>query len=216
MTIADEGLSKSRSANSRLLVCLAFLALSFAGGRRLPAQPSATFSENARKLAARHLKSIETMEEAARYPSGSEEIAFVGQSRGTHGGWTVLVIHSDKEAEVLWDSSKRLRESYFAVMVPSGIRVIPGSEGDYMVEIRGCAPHQCDDGRFGYAVYSGRTRKLYKAKVTTAEDNSYSIQFVPQTGIPTQYLAELREMMCSDNGISHPQSLPFRCPPPTH
>ena len=85
------------------------------------------------------------------------------------------------------------------------------SHNGYIVTWRGCVPHQCSDGRIGFALYASQTHQTYRAHVSTLDDNSYRVAYYPKSGIPDEYHKKLDEMMCSDNGVSRPTALPLKC-----
>jgi len=161
-------------------------------------------------LASRYLEKVDT---SYSLSAGSREQNFVIVGYGPqYRGVRVLVAVDSMRPRLLWDSYSMRGDDFFGVMAPSSIDAfaIEGAHG-YIVTIQGCAPHECLDGRLGFAVYASDTRRLYVAHVTARQDSSYAVRFVPRSGIPLVYLAQLKEMICTDDGISHPNRLPFEC-----
>jgi hypothetical protein len=164
-------------------------------------------SPAASALASRYLK---TTEKCLSFPSvgGRRGFVLIGESR-PHG-WRVLVVADDATPRVLWDSVT-LHDPYIQVMAPDNLDCWGDGAGGVIITMRGCAPHQCADGKIGFALYSSERNQVYVSHVTTRDDGSYEVTYYPKSGIPDAYRSELDQMMCSDNGISRPSTLPINC-----
>jgi len=173
------------------------------------AQTSRATSDDAIALAKHYLQ---TIERSASFSSGvgQRNIVFVGHSRGSSDGWRVVIVTDDRRPKVVWDSFT-LRDPYFYTLASNTTDYYADGQNEFAVTLRGCAPHQCFDGRFGFAVYASRSRRVYKSHVVTKDDGSYEVTFYPKSGLPDTFRAELVRMMCSDNGISQPSALPIKC-----
>jgi len=176
---------------------------------------SPTMSAAASAVASRYLQAVE---KCYSFPSagGRRDFVLVGSARRPPNVWRVLVVADGSKPRVLWDSFM-LRDWYFDVIGLGGID--SWDEGDgIVVTLRGCAAHQCYDGKIGFALYSSKTNKLYVSHVTTRRDGSYEVAYYPKSDIPEDYRRELDQMMCSDSGISRLSMLPIestadhRCP----
>ena len=173
------------------------------------AQTSRAMPDKAITLAKHYLQTIERSASFAT-GGGREDIVFVGHSRGSSDGWRVLIVADDRKPKVVWDSFS-LRDPYFDSMGSNSIDYYADGQNEFVVTLRGCAPHQCFDGRLGFAAYASRSRRVYKSHVLTKDDGSYEVTFYPKSGLPDTYRAELVRMMCSDSGISQPSALPIKC-----
>ena len=173
------------------------------------AQTSHSTPDKAIRLAKRYLQTIDRSVSFAA-GSGAQDIVFVGHSSDGSDGWRVLVVEGGGKPKVVWDSFS-LNDSYFDSMGSSSIHYYAEGENGFVVTLRGCAPHQCFDGRLGFAAYVSRLRRVYISHVLTRENGSYEITFHPKSGVPDAYRAKLIQMMCSDSGISQPSALPINC-----
>jgi len=142
--------------------------------------------------------------------NGREDFVLIGHSRDRSGAWRVIVVAGSKRPQVAWDSIA-LNDPYLNVIGLSSINAEAGGLNGYTVSLRGCAPHQCADGKIGFAVYASQHRRVYRSHVLTKEDGSYAVTFYPRSGIPESYRDQLDRMMCSDGGISRPSALPLKC-----
>ncbi len=142
--------------------------------------------------------------------NGREDFVFVGHSRGRSDSWRVIVVAGSERPKVSWDSFA-LNDPYFNVIGLSSINARADGSNGYIVSLRGCAPHQCADGKIGFAIYGSQCRRVYRSHILTKEDGSYAVTFYPRSGIPESYRDQLNRMMCSDNGISRPSALPLKC-----
>ena len=138
------------------------------------------------------------------------DFIIVGQSRNPVGGWRIISIGGNGQQQIAWDSFS-LHNSYFDVTGLSFINMKADEHGGYIVTLRGCAPHQCADGKIGFALYSSHNHQVYLSHISTQEDNSYRVTYFPKSGIPDTYHKQLDQLMCSDNGISRPSALPLKC-----
>jgi hypothetical protein len=163
-------------------------------------------------LALKYLRSIEKSASFSFSDGRGKELVVFGASRPPLRVWRVLVIRGDEDPRLVWDSTNLL-DWYFDVGGVESISADDDGSDGYTVTIRGCARHECGDGKFGFAIYASRTERMYIAHVVTKDDGSYRVSYYPGAGIPTVYREELNRMMCSDNGISRPSTLPIKCPP---
>ena len=179
----------------------------------LPSMPAADQGDSpaAIGLAMKYLRSIEKSASFSLRDGRGKDLVVFGESRPPLRGWRVLVIRGDADPRLVWDSTSLL-DWYFDVSGLDSINADDDGSGDYTVTIRGCAPHQCGDGKFGFAIYASRTERMYIAHVLTRDDGSYRVSYYPRAGIPTVYRDELNRLICSDNGISRPSTLPIKCP----
>jgi hypothetical protein len=161
-------------------------------------------------LAMKYLQSIDKSESFLLSGNRGKDFVFVGRSLNPSHGWRLIVINSYAQLHIVWDS-RSLVDPYFSVAGLSSIDIRPDEGAGYLVTIRGCVPHQCADGKIGFAIYAGRTRQKYIAHILTNSDGSYSVKYYPSVTMPAVYREELNEMICSDNGISRPLSLPIKC-----
>lgn len=144
-------------------------------------------------------------------PDGQgQDTILVGTSNGRSGGWRIIAVGSRPKPTVLW-VSPGLHDPYLEVSAPNEIEVESDGQNSYIVTVRGCMRHQCADGRIGFALYSSQSRRFYVSHVTIKDDGSYNVTYYPKSGIPAAYRRQLDQMMCSDNGISRPSTLPLKC-----
>ena len=159
------------------------------------------------------MQSLRTIEKSTSFPSREgrpDAFIFVGESRNPPTGWRIIVVEGTETPHVMWDSFA-LHNSYLDVTAPTFINSEADGRNGYIVTLRGCVPHQCGDGRIGFALYASQSRRTYVAHVSTREDNSYRVTYYPKSGIPDTYRRKLDEMVCADNGVSQPSKLPIKC-----
>src|SRR5713226_2896561 len=120
-------------------------------------------SPSATTLANQYLRAIET---TASFPTanGGEDFVFVGHSRGQSGGWRVIVVAGHAKPRVAWDSSV-LHDPYLNVTGLSFINMEADGSDGYIITLRGCVPHQCADGRMGFAVFTSHHGRAYISHV---------------------------------------------------
>ncbi|MGO9640850.1 MAG: hypothetical protein ACLP1Y_06050 [Candidatus Acidiferrales bacterium] len=155
-------------------------------------------------------------------PNGRFDFIVTG---GRHGrdpewaGWKMEVLSVDHgRVTKIWDSEVSAAELEFQVTSTGDIDVRHNGH-DYDLVMEGCTPHQCGDGIDGFLVFTGYTRKTYKAKVValapykpfTAEQK-YDVTF--SAGITDDSKATLEDEICSSSAISNKPGLPFKCPNP--
>jgi len=189
---------------ARLTIALAMLLCPFllAGAPQEDSQ--------ATELAMKYLESIDKSASFLLGGNQGNDFVFVGRSLNPSHGWRLIIINRSAQPHIVWDS-RSLVDPYFSVAGSSSID-IRGDEGaGYLITIRGCAPHQCADGKMGFAIYAGKTRQKYIAHLLTNSNGSYSVKYYPSVRMPAVYREELNEMMCTDNGISRPLTLPIKC-----
>jgi len=163
----------------------------------------------ATSLASRYLQDLDRTESLPSL-DGRKDFVFVGHSRDRYGAWRVIVVVGTAKPRVAWDSFS-LRDSYFYAMGSSSIDTESDGADGYTVTLRGCAPHQCYDGRIGFALYSSKNHRVYISHVTTRDDDSYKVTYYPKAGIPETYRSQLDRMICADSGISRRAALPLKC-----
>jgi hypothetical protein len=177
------------------------------GGQELSASSP---SKGAEALAKKYLA---TIDKTALFPaaegSGRDAI-FVGQSLNPPRGWRIIAVADRGRPRVVWDSFT-FHDTYLDVAGLSSINAEADGHNGYILTWRGCVPHQCSDGRIGFALYTSQNHQTYRAHVSTSDDNLYHVVYYPQSGIPDEYRKKLDEMMCSDDGISRPSALPIKC-----
>jgi hypothetical protein len=128
--------------------------------------------------------------------------------KGFKGEWRAVIERGGSTHQIIWDSNT-LRDIFFGVRAPDWIR--SSSQGmDYKVIMRGCAPHQCMDGRIGIAVFSGKTKRLYVEHLISQDSGGYTVQFSPAE-MPPDIRVELEKAACTDPGITAPSRLPYPC-----
>jgi len=171
---------------------------------------SSIVPKEATALAMQYLHSVESSTALPVDNGTGKDFIFVGKSRSPVGGWRIIAIDSNDKMRIAWDSFS-LHDSYFDVIGLSYINIRADEHKGYIVTLRGCAPHQCADGKIGFAIYASREHQAYISHVSTQEDDSYRVTYFPQSGIPDAYRKELDQMMCTDNGISRPSTLPIKC-----
>src|SRR5271165_2849748 len=179
------------------VVCLSPLVV---GGQ----EPSTSVPSNDATAIAK--KYLGTLDKSLSFPTtegGNQDAVFIGQSFNPSRGWRAVVISDHGKPLLLWDSFA-LHDEYLDVTGLSSINAEAFGHNGFIVTWRGCVPHQCSDGRIGFALYASQSRQTYRAHVSTLDDNSYRITYFPKSGIPVEYREKLDEMMCSDNGISRP------------
>lgn len=194
----------------RVLMAATICLLPIVSGAQRPQSPA--ISRAATSLAMKHLLAIDR---SVSFPSAAgrpEDFIFVGRSRGSSSGWRIIVVSGYAKVGIVWDSFT-LQDPYLNVTGLSFIGTEADGRNGYVVTLRGCVPHQCADGRMGFAVYASQSRRTYIAHISTREDGSYDVTYYPESGIPATYRKELDRMMCSDNGISRPSALPMKCSP---
>jgi hypothetical protein len=175
-------------------------------------EPSSSAPSNGATALAK--KYLGTVERSMSFPStegGSQDVIFVGQSLHPPHGWRIVVVSDQEKYRLVWDSFA-LHDAYLDVTGLSSINTEADGHDGYIVTWRGCVPHQCSDGRIGFALYSSKNHQTYRAHVATLDDNSYRVAYYPASGIPDEYREKLDEMLCSDNGISQPARMPIKCP----
>jgi hypothetical protein len=186
------------------VTCLASVALN---GQ----EPTSSTVPNAATALA--VRSLRTIEKSTPFPSTEgrpNAFIFVGESRNPPTGWRVIVVEGAVTPRVRWDSFT-LHDSYLNVTAPTFINSEANGRDGYIVTLRGCVPHQCGDGRIGFALYASESRRTFVAHVSTQDDNSYRVTYSPKSGIPEAVREKLDQMMCSDSGISKPSALPIKC-----
>jgi hypothetical protein len=164
----------------------------------------------ATSLALQRLSGVERSAAFSFDEGHRKAFVFIGNSRDKFGGWRVIAVDGNNEPRIAWDSFT-LHDPYFTVTAPSDIDLEADATNGYIVTLRGCVAHQCSDGKIGFALYAGKANQLYIAHVSTQDDGSYRVTYSPTSGIPDKYRGELNKMMCSDNGISRPLTLPIKC-----
>jgi hypothetical protein len=174
-------------------------------------QASPVVSPAAASFASRYLQAVD---KSFSFPSadGGEDFVFVGHSRGQSSGWRVIVVAGSRKPRLAWDSFT-LNDPYLNVIGLSSISAEANGLNGYTVALRGCIPHECADGRIGFAVYASSSQRAYRSHVLTKDDGSYGVTFYPKSGIPESYRSQLDRMMCTDSGISQPSALPVKCAP---
>lgn len=196
--------NRLRYANSLCGITLAMVALA---GQFT----SAVAQDSARPtpVVKKYLRTVERSSSFSLGENKGNDTVLVGHS--ITNGWRVIVLHRDNaKSHIIWDSQS-LKDPYFTVTALESIQVSKDQPDGYIVAIRGCMPHQCADGKIGFAVYASRTRQVYVAHVTANGEGSYSITRNPEIDLPTIYRDELDKMICTDYGISHHERLPFKC-----
>lgn len=171
---------------------------------------SSLVPKEATAFAMQYLRSVESSTALPVDNSSSKDFIFVGKSSKPVGGWRIIAIGGNDKLRIVWDSFS-LHDSYFDVIGLSFINTRVDEHNGYIVTLRGCVPHQCADGKIGFAIYASREHQTYISHVSTQEDDSYRVTYFPKSGMPDAYRKELDQMMCSDNGISRPSSLPIKC-----
>jgi hypothetical protein len=186
-----------------LTLALCFLPPAVVGQEQSSVPPEVT------SVASRYLQGVD---KSFSFPaaSGREDFVLVGHSRSRSGEWRVIVVAGSTQPRVAWDSLS-LNDPYLDVMGLSFINAGADGLNGYTVSLRGCAPHQCADGRIGFAVYASQHRRAYRSHILTKKDGSYAVTFYPRSGIPESYRDQLSRMMCSDGGISRPSALSLKC-----
>jgi hypothetical protein len=167
-------------------------------------------NSSAANLVLRYLSHIDQSKSFSSSSGRGSDYVFIGTSRTHFGGWRAISIAGDTVPRIVWDSFT-LHDSYLSVIGRNGINAEATENGSYIITIRGCAPHQCSDGRIGFALYASQTHKTYIAHMTTQDDGAYRVTYAPRAGIPDAYRDELNQMICKDNGISQPSTLPLSC-----
>lgn len=171
---------------------------------------SSTIPKAATALAVRSLRTIEKSTPFPSHDGRSDAFIFVGESRNPPTGWRVIVVEGAETPRLRWDSFA-LHDSYLDVTAPTFINSEADGRNGYIVTLRGCVPHQCGDGRIGFALYASQSRRTYIAHISTQDDNSYRVTYSPKSGIPEAVREKLDQMMCSDSGVSKPSALPIKC-----
>jgi hypothetical protein len=186
------------------VVCLSPLVV---GGQK----PNTSVPSNeATAIAKKYLGTIEKAQSFSSTDGGNQDAIFIGQSLSPPHGWRTVVVSDRGKPRLLWDSFAQ-HDEYLDVTGLSSINAEAYDHNGYIVTWRGCVPHQCSDGRIGFALYASQSHQTYRAHVSTLDDNSYHVIYFPKSGIPNEYRKKLDEMMCSDNGISRPAALPIKC-----
>jgi hypothetical protein len=165
-------------------------------------------------FAKRYLRSIEYTNPYESPGGHGLDFIFLGESQSHHGEWRVVVVRASSSKPLLvWDSNSLTRDRYFS---SSGLSSLDsdadGSDG-YIVTWWGCVPHDCGDGRLGFALFSSRTNQTYVGHITTKDDGSYVVTYYPSSGMPAVYRNQLDRVMCTPgNGVSDRSKLPIKCP----
>jgi len=172
-------------------------------------------SKRAIALAMKYLGAIDKRSSFPSIEGGGHDVIFTGQSLHPSHGWRTVVVSDQGKPRLVWDSFA-LHDPYLDVVGLNSINTEAEGHNGYIVTWRGCAPHQCSDGRIGFALYASQGHEVYRAHVSTSYDNSYRftsyrVTYYPKSGIPDEYRERLDEMICSDNGISRPSELPIKC-----
>jgi hypothetical protein len=204
----DDRLSKDLSAG-----CDGRRWIGFSNQQNIAGAQEPGFSAPSKEAIALAKKYLGTIEKSLSFPStkgGRQDVFFIGQSLKPPRGWRTVVVSDQGKPRTAWDSFV-LHDEYFDVIALSSINAEPDGHNGYIVTLRGCVPHQCSDGRIGFALFAAQNRQIYRAHVLTLDDNSYRVVYYPKSGIPDEYHKKLDQMMCSDNGISKPSALPLKC-----
>ena len=167
-------------------------------------------------LANRYLRSVERSWVIPPAAGEEPDCVMLGKDRSGSGDWRVLVLTGGARPKVAWDSRRLQLDGYFKGKGAETVTVRNARDGGYLIAMRGCAPHRCYDGVFGYAVYASGPRRAFTAQVTTLLLNrnafDYSVTYDPPIGLPEQYRSALQGMICADPGISEPGKLRIKCP----
>jgi hypothetical protein len=174
---------------------------------------SSAISKGATALAKQYLGAIERTVPFRSAQGGRQNVIFVGQSLKPPRGWRVIAVADQEKPQVVWDSFA-LHDAYLDVTGVNSINTEADGPNGYIVTLRGCVPHQCSDGRIGFALYASQKHLTYRAHVSTQEDDSYRVTYYPNSGIPEMFREKLDKMICSDNGITRPSALPIKCSAP--
>jgi hypothetical protein len=190
-----------------ILICCLFPLASGAQERSSSAAPSAISN-----LALRYLQSIHDTNSYDSLGSRGEDFVFVGTSRPPSGGWRIIVVRARSgKPRLIWDSYSLPKDNYLMLTSPREMDSDADGSAGYVITMRGCARHQCADGRIGFALYASRTDRTYVSHITTRDDGSYVVTYYPKLGMLDTYRDKLDRMMCSDGGISRPFALPIKC-----
>ena len=167
-------------------------------------------------LAMKYLAAIERSWVIPSALKGQSDCVMLGRDRGGSGDWRVVVLAGGDRPRVAWDSQRLQLGGYLKATSSDGITVRNAQDEGYLITIRGCAPHRCYDGLFGYAVYVSKLRRAFIAHVETRMSSrgnfDYAVTYDPEAGVPDEYRSTLHRMICADPGISEPAKLPVRCP----
>jgi hypothetical protein len=166
------------------------------------------------KFANRFLRSIEYTNPYDSPGGHGLDFIFLGESQSHRGGWRVIVVRASSSKPLLvWDSNSLAHDHYFSSSGLSSLDSDADGTDGYIVTWQGCVPHDCGEGRLGFALFSSRTNQTYIGHITTKDDGSYVVAYYPSSGIPDVYRNQLDRMMCSPgNGASDPSKLPIKCP----
>jgi hypothetical protein len=149
-------------------------------------------------------------------PLGRFDVIVVGGRPGRDAGWRVEAITIDHHRiKRTWDSVMSASEPEFMNSGRGNID-IRERQYDYDILIEGCVAHLCGDGINGFLIFSGKTGKVYKAKVVTQGLDKpvtgapkYDVTFTP--GISDEAKGILQDAICSSNATSNKSGLPFEC-----
>jgi hypothetical protein len=150
---------------------------------------------------------------------GRFDIVVSGGKHGAWSGWRVEALRVDHHRiRTVWDSEVEVKEQEFENSGPKSIDVRV-RDYDYDILIEGCVPRSCGDGISGFLVFSARTGKTFKAKVTTQGLDKpvdgppkYDVTF--SSGITDDAKKNLENAICGGSAISNKAGLPFECKSP--
>jgi hypothetical protein len=174
--------------------------------------PKVDDQEVASRFALQYLKEIKKTFSFAPENGISSDFIFVGSSSSKRGGYRIIVVRGSNPPRVIWDSYI-IKDSYLSVKGWDEMKAEEDLEGGYVVTLRGCMPHNCADGKIGFAIYSSKMRKTFISHLTYA-DGAYAITYFPSGDIPFVYKEGLNRQMCNDPEIRNHRLPTIECPRP--
>jgi hypothetical protein len=165
------------------------------------------------------------VDKASAFPViGGMAYVLLGRSTGLFHPNRVIAISNVHSPRIDWDSSDLNDDPYFTVFGWNGLHASSDGAQGYTVAVRGCAPHECADGKIGFALFSSLDHATYRAHVSTESTatirqngdetygiDHYEIKYFPKQGMPAKYFHAINGLICADRGFSKPSLLPLKC-----
>jgi hypothetical protein len=166
----------------------------------------------ASNFAFQYLKEIKTTFSFAPENGAPPDIIFVGSSASERTGWRLIVVRGSNPPQLIWDSYI-INDPYLATLAWDDMHAQEDLDGGYVVTLRGCMPHNCSDGKIGFAIYSSKLQETLISHLTYTH-GAYEITYFPSGDLPFEYMEGLNRLMCDDSEVLNHRLLTIQCPRP--